>query len=51
MNKYEVFKMLKNNNHTRKNSIIYISDFLNINKEEAVKIYEGEYQQWLKMNL
>ena len=40
----EVIWLIKRNKNTKKKSIILISDFLNITKEEAEKIYEEEIE-------
>ena len=44
MNKEEVIFMIKRNNHPKHKAIIYISDFLDISKEKAKKIYEEEFE-------
>ena len=43
MNRKEVIWLIKRNNHNKKTAIKLISDFLDITKEEAVKIYEEEF--------
>lgn len=39
----EVIWMIKRNKHTKKDAIMYISDFLNIDKKSAEKIYFNEF--------
>ena len=43
MNRKEVIWRIKRNKNSRKEAITLISDFLDITKEEAVKIYEEEF--------
>lgn len=43
MNKKEVFSMIRRNGHGRRKAIIYISDFLQIDKKSATMVYENEY--------
>ena len=43
MNRKEVIWVIKRNNHNKKTAIKLISDFLDITKEEAEKIYEEEF--------
>lgn len=45
MNKDEVIKMIKRNNHKKRDAVIYISDFLQITKKEAEKIYREEFEK------
>ena len=44
MNRKEVICAIRRNNHNKKTAITLISDFLVIDKEEARKIYEEEFE-------
>ena len=44
MNRKEVIWVIKKNNHDKKTAITLISDFLVIDKAEAKKIYEKEFE-------
>lgn len=44
MDRKEVIFMIKRNNHTKCKAIIFISDFLDISRAEAEKIYEEEFE-------
>lgn len=44
MNRKEVIWLIKRNNHKKKTAITLISDFLVIDKKEAKKIYEEEFE-------
>lgn len=44
MNRKEVIRLIKRNRNSRKEAIILISDFLVTTMEEAVKIYEEEFE-------
>jgi hypothetical protein len=44
MNKDEVIKLIKRNRNTKQEAIVLISDFLDISKSEAVKIYREEFE-------
>jgi hypothetical protein len=44
MNKDEVIKLIKRNKNTKQEAIVLISDFLDISKSEAVKIYREEFE-------
>ena len=43
MNKQEIFSMIYRNGHSRNKAIRYISDFLQIDRSVAVRIYDEEY--------
>ena len=43
MNRKEVVRAIKRNNHNKKTAITLISDFLVTTKEEAKQIYEEEF--------
>ena len=43
MNKQEIFSMIYRNGHSRNKAIKYISDFLQIDRSVAVRIYDEEY--------
>lgn len=43
MNKQEIFSMIYRNGHSRNKAIKYISDFLQVDRSEAVRIYDEEY--------
>lgn len=44
MNREEVIQLIKRNRNSRKKAIILISDFLVIDKEEARRIYQEEFE-------
>lgn len=41
----EIISVIKRNNHDKKTAITLISDFLVIDKAEAKKIYEEEFEK------
>lgn len=44
MNKDEVIKLIKRNRNTKQEAIVLISDFLAINKSDAIEIYREEFE-------
>ena len=43
MSKWEVLRMIRLNNHKKKQAIVLIMDFLLVSREEANAIYEEEF--------
>ena len=41
----EIISVIKRNNHDKKYAITLISDFLDISRAEAKKIYEEEFEK------
>jgi hypothetical protein len=44
MSRKEVISIIKRNGHNKTQAIILISDFLLKNKEDAIRIYEEEFE-------